>query len=29
MKCYSVAEEILTGRADFVVELRGFEVRTS
>jgi hypothetical protein len=25
MSCYSVAEEIMRGRADFLVELRGFE----
>ena len=25
MSCYSVAGEIMTGRIDFVVELRGFE----
>jgi hypothetical protein len=25
MSCYSVAEEIIPGRADFLVELRGFE----
>jgi hypothetical protein len=25
ISCYSVAEEILPGRADFLVELRGFE----
>jgi hypothetical protein len=27
MSCYSVAEEIIPGRADFLVELRGFELR--
>ena len=26
MSCYSVAEEIMPGRADFLVELRGFEL---
>jgi hypothetical protein len=25
MSCYSVAEEIMPGHADFLVELRGFE----
>ena len=26
MSCYSVAEEIMPGRADYLVELRGFEL---
>ena len=29
MSCYSVAEEIMPGRPDFLVELRGFEPLTS
>jgi hypothetical protein len=29
MSCYSAAEEITRVRADFVVELRGFEPLTS
>src|ERR1700734_2128045 len=29
MSCYSVAEEIMPGRADFLVEQRGFELLTS
>jgi hypothetical protein len=29
MSCYSVAEEITSVRADFLVELRGFEPPTS
>jgi hypothetical protein len=29
VSCYSVAEEITLGRADFLVELRGFEPLTS
>jgi hypothetical protein len=28
MSCYSVAEEIMPGSADFLVEQRGFELRT-
>jgi hypothetical protein len=29
MSCYSMAEEIIPGRADYLVELRGFEAVNS